>query len=145
MENKKAYSRALRLLAGKSYSESELKEKLSGYAAESETEEIIEECVKRGYLNDMALAEYLAEKYLKKTKGYLRIISVLERRKIRQDAVDGIKRDFDFEREFAEAEKFFLKNRKKKKISTLLFSLKTRGFSYRSINRIINMYRKTEE
>ena len=145
MENKRAYSRALRLLAGKSYSEEELKEKLSGYAVDFEIDGIIEECVKRGYLNDMALAEYLAEKYLKKTKGYLHILSVLERRKIRQDAIEGIKRDFDFEREFAEAEKFFLKNRKKKKISSLLFSLKTKGFSYRSISRIMNMHRKTEE
>lgn len=145
MENKKAYSRALRLLAGKSYSEGELKEKLSGYAVESEINGIIEECAKRGYLNDMALAEYLTDKYLKRTKGYLHILSVLEKRKIRQDAIEGIKRDFDFEREFAEAEKFFLKNRKKKKISTLLFSMKTRGFSYRSINRVINMYRKTEK
>ncbi|MBN1445640.1 MAG: RecX family transcriptional regulator [Candidatus Omnitrophica bacterium] len=145
MKNKKAYSRALRLLAGKSYSEEELKEKLSEYAAEPGIDGIIEECVKRGYLNDRALAEYLAEKYLKKTKGYLYILSVLERRKIRQDAIEEVKRDFDFEREFSEAEKFFLKNRKKKKLSSLLFSLKTKGFSYRSINRIMNMHRKTDE
>lgn len=129
----------------KSYSEEELKEKLSGYAVESEIDGIIEKCVQRGYLNDTALAEYLAEKYLKKTKGYLHILSVLERRKIRQDAIEAIKRDFDFEREFASAEKFFFKNRKKKKISSLLFSLKTKGFSYRSISRIMNMHRKTDE
>ncbi len=145
MENRKAHYRVLRLLAVKSYSEEELKEKLAGYAVESEIDGIIEECVKRGYLNDRTLAEYLTEKYLKKTKGYLHILSVLERRKIRQDAIERIKRDFDFDREFSEAEKFFLKNRKKKKFSSLIFSLKTKGFSYRSLNRIMNMHRKTEE
>lgn len=142
MENKKVYSRVLRILSRRSYSEEELREKLSDSASEEEISGILEECKRRKYLNDRALAEFLTEKYLKKGKGYFYISSILEKRKIPGGIIERIKEDFDFDREFGIAKDFFLKNRKKKKITSILFSLKSRGFSFPTINRLMNTYGK---
>ena len=141
MENKKAYSKTLRMLSRRGYSEGELREKLSNFASEAETNEIIEECKRFKYIDDKLLADLLVEKYLKKAKGYLYIFSILEKRKISCDVIAQIKEDFDLEREYTVAKDFFLKTRRrKKKESSVIFSLKSRGFSLPTINRIMHEY-----
>lgn len=130
------------MLSRRNYSEQELREKLSGYASAQEIDEILQVCRQKDYLNDSRLAEFLVEKYLKKAKGYLYISSILEKRGISRDVIDRIKQDLDYNLEFRVAEHFFLKNRKKKKLSSLLFSLKNRGFSFRTINKLIRTYGK---
>jgi len=145
VENKRAYSRALRLLSARAYSEEEIREKIADEASDSETEQIIFECRKKNYLNDESLAERLIEKHLLKSRGLHYILSILKKRKVRKDVIDSVKENFDFKREFLEAEKFFMKNRKKKKLSSLFFSLKTRGFSYPTLNRLMNIHRNPDE
>jgi SOS response regulatory protein OraA/RecX len=141
VKNKKAYSSALKMLSRRGYSEAELREKLSGFASEAETNEIVEECKRFKYLNDKLLADFLVEKYLKKSKGYYYIFSVLEKRKISCDLIAQMKEDFDLEREYSAAKNFFLETlKKKKKKSSIIFSLKSRGFSLPTINRIMHKY-----
>ncbi|MCX8082867.1 MAG: RecX family transcriptional regulator [bacterium] len=142
MKNKKLYQRAIKLLGRKNYSEAELREKIRGDAEEEEIEEVIEECKKQHYLDDSALADYLVDRYLEKRKGFWYIISALEKRKIREDIVKEIKDNFNFEVEYKKAEEFVRKNRKRKDISSILFSLKARGFSYPVISRIAKEYIK---
>lgn len=145
MKNKKLYSRALKLLGRKSYSEAELREKLRDGAEEEEVEEVIEECKRHHYLDDRALAEYLVDRYLKKTKGFWYIISALEKRKIGEDIIQEIKDNFDFEVEYRKAEEFVNKNKREKDISSLIFSLKSKGFSYPVVNRIVRKYLKGDD
>ncbi len=145
MKNKKAYSRTLRILARKGYSEEELREKIRDFASEEEADEILEECKRCRYIDEKALAEYLIEKQMNKTRGYYYISSLLEKRKIHRNIIECMKKNFDFDREFLIAKKFFLKKRKKVKTSSLIFSLKNRGFSFPTINRLMNTYgEKTE-
>ena len=145
MENKKAYSKALRMLSRRRYSERELRDKLSGFAAEEEIDEILQECGRRKYLDDSSLAEFLTGKHINNGKGYFYISSILNKRGIPGEIIERIRDNFDFNRELAVAEEFFLKNRKRKKLSSLLFSLKNRGFSPHTINRLMNKYVKRNE
>ncbi|MCM8830407.1 MAG: RecX family transcriptional regulator [Candidatus Omnitrophica bacterium] len=145
MENKKLYNKALKLLSRKSYSEAELREKISGEVEEEDIEEVIEECKKQHYLDDRALAEYLVDRNLKRTKGFWYIISALEKRKIKEEVIEDIKNNFNFEAEYKKAEEFVRKNRRKKDISSILFSLKSKGFSYPVINRIARKYLRVGE
>lgn len=130
------------MLSRRSYSEEELREKLARFAAAEEIGEVLESCRRRNYLNDRRLADFLADKYLEKGKGYFYISAILEKRGIPGGIIDNLKEDFDFKREFGIAEDFFLKNRKKKKLSSLLFSLKNRGFSFTTINKLMDKYGK---
>ena len=145
MENKKLYSKALKLLGRRGYSEAELREKIKGDAEEDEVDEVIQECKRHHYLDDRALAEELVDRYLKRTKGFWYIISVLEKRKIGEDIIQEIKDNFDFEVEYRKAEEFVNKNKRKKDISSLIFSLKSKGFSYSTINRIAFRYLKGDD
>lgn len=145
MKNKKLYSRALKLLGRKSYSEAELREKLSPDGEEKEIDEVIEECKRCHYLDDRELAEQILDKYLKKTKGFWYIISALEKRKIREEIIEEIKKNFRFDIEYRKAEEFVSKNRKKKGISSILFSLRSKGFSYPVLNKIAKKYLKEGE
>jgi len=140
VKNKKLYQKALKLLSKKGYSEAELREKIGGDAEEEEIDEVIEECKKQHYLDDRALAEYLVDRNLKRTKGFWYIISALEKRKIKEDIIEEIKDNFDFDVEYRKAEEFVRKNRKKKGISSIIFSLKSRGFSYPVVNRVAREY-----
>lgn len=144
MKNKKLYQRAVKLLARKVYSEAELRERIRDDAKEDEIEEVINKCKRYHYLDDRALADYLVEKYLERTKGFWYIISVLEKRKISEDIIEEIKENFNFEVEYKKAEEFVKKSRRKKGISSVIFSLKSKGFSYPVINRIIREYIKEE-
>ncbi len=126
------------MLYRRSYSVGELREKLVDIASPEEIDEILEECKRRKYVNDRVLAAFLSEKYLKKSKGFFYILAILEKRKIPDDIIKEVRENFDFNREFKIARDFFLKNRKRKKISYLIFSLKSRGFSYPTINRLMN-------
>ncbi|MCM8762196.1 MAG: RecX family transcriptional regulator [Candidatus Omnitrophica bacterium] len=145
MKNKKLYNRALKLLSRKGYSEAELREKISVDAKEDEVEEVIEECKKQRYLDDRTLAEYLVERNLKRTKGFWYIISTLEKRKIKEEVIEDVKNNFNFEDEYKKAEEFVRKNKRKKGISSILFSLKSKGFSYPVMNRIAGKYLKVGE
>ncbi|MCM8760135.1 MAG: recombination regulator RecX [Candidatus Omnitrophica bacterium] len=141
MENKKKlYSRALKLLSRKGYSEAELREKIGDEAEQEDVEEVIERCKKHHYLDDKLLADYLVDRYLKKGKGFWYIISTLEKRKIKEEVIEDVKNNFNFETEYKKAEEFVQRNRKKKGISSLIFSLKSKGFSYPVINRIARKY-----
>lgn len=145
MKNKELYSRALKLLGRKSYSEAELREKLLKYAGEKEVEEVIEECKKQHYLNERSLAEYLVKKNLQRNKGFWYIVSTLKKRKISEDIIREITENFDFDIEYKKAEEFVRKNRKKRGISSILFSLKAKGFSQPILNRIAGKYIKEGE
>jgi SOS response regulatory protein OraA/RecX len=142
VKNKRLYARALKLLGLKSRSEAELREKICGDAEEEEVDEVIEECKRHRYLDDRALAEYIVDSSLKKNKGYWYIVSALEKRNIREDIIEEVKDSFDFETEFKKAEEFVCKNREKKSISSLFFSLKSKGFSSPVLSRIKQRYLK---
>jgi SOS response regulatory protein OraA/RecX len=143
VKNKELYAKALKLLGQKVYSEAELREKLYRYAGNDEVDDVIQECKRRRYLDDKALAEYLVERNLQRGKGFWYIISVLEKRKIREDIIEEIKNSFDFETEYKKAEEVVCRSRKKKKdISSIIFSLKSKGFSYPVLNRIGQKYLK---
>ncbi len=133
------------MLSRRGYSEEELRERLRDFASEEEINEILRECKRKNYLNDKTLAELLADKYLKKGKGYFYIASILRKRGIPGDIIESFKENFDFENEFKTARKYFLENRKKKKLSTLVFSLKNSGFSFCTVHRLINNIREDNQ
>ncbi len=145
MENRRLYSRAVRLLSRRGYSEEELREKLEPFASAGEVDEVLQECKRSNYLNDARLAELIAEKQLEKGKGYFFITSTLEKKGIPGDVIESIGKNFDFDREYAIAKDFFLKNRRSRKLASLLFSLRNRGFSFKTINKLMSTYVKRTE
>ena len=141
MKNKELFSFALKLLSRKSYSEGEIREKLKEKAGEEEIETVIKKLKELKYINDGELAEKIVEDCFKRNKGFHYIINQLFRRKIPQEIIKKIEENFDYEREFKIGEEVFLRNRNKN-FSTILLNLKSKGFSYKTINRIGEKYGK---
>ena len=138
--SKKAYIRALRLLSKKSYSEKELKEKLSQFDKIA-VDGIIQRLKEDGFVDDKKLAEKIVEKSLERKKGLYYIIRALIRKKIPEEIIKQIKENFDFEREYKIAEELAEK-RKDKSVSSLFLFLKGKGFSPNTLNKIREKYGK---
>jgi len=138
--SKKVYIRALRLLSKKSYSEKEIKEKLSQYD-KNIIEGIIERLKEDGFVDDKNLADKIVEKFLERKKGLYYIIRELKRRKIPEEIINQIKENFDFEREYKIA-KELAERRKDKGRSGLFLFLKGKGFSSDTLNKIREKYGK---
>jgi len=141
VKNKELFSFALKLLSRRSYSEGEIREKLKEKAGEEEIETVIKKLKELKYMNDGELAEKIVEDCFKRNKGFHYIINQLFRRKIPQEIIKKIEENFDYEREFKIGEEVFLRNRNKN-FSTILLNLKSKGFSYKTINRIGEKYGK---
>jgi len=137
-KSKKAYIRALQLLSKKSYSENELKEKLSQY-----DKNVIDEIIKRlkedGLIDDKKLAEKIVEKSFERKKGLYYIIRKLKRKKIPEEIINQIKENFDFQREYKIA-KELVERRKNKSRSSLFLFLKGKGFSSDTFNKLREKY-----
>ena len=110
-------------------------------AGEEEIETVIKKLKELKYMNDGELAEKIVEDCFKRNKGFHYIINQLFRRKIPQEIIKKIEENFDYEREFKIGEEVFLRNRNKN-FSTILLNLKSKGFSYKTINRIGEKYGK---
>jgi len=136
--SKKAYIRALRLLSKKSYSEEELKEKLSQFD-KIVVDGIIKRLKEDGLVDDKNLAEKIVEKFLERKKGLYYIIRELKRRKIPEEIINQIKENFDFQREYKIAEEL-VEKRKDKGVSGLFLFLKGKGFSSDTLNKIREKY-----
>ena len=136
--SKKAYIRALRLLSKKSYSENELKEKLSQYD-KNVIDEIIKRLKKDGLIDDKKLAEKIVEKFFERKKGLYYIIRELKRKKIPEEIINQIKENFDFQREYKIA-KELVERRKDKSRSSLFLFLKGKGFSSSTFNKLREKY-----
>ena len=137
-KSKKAYIRALRLLSKKSYSENELKEKLSQYD-KNVIDEIIKRLKKDGLIDDKKLAEKIVEKFFERKKGLYYIIRKLKRKKIPEEIINQIKENFDFQREYKIA-KELVERRKDKSRSSLFLFLKGKGFSSSTFNKLREKY-----
>lgn len=137
-KSKKAYIRALRLLSKKSYSENELKEKLSQYD-KNVIDEIIKRLKKDGLIDDKKLAEKIVEKFFERKKGLYYIIRELKRKKIPEEIITQVKENFDFQREYKIA-KELVERRKNKKKSSLFLFLKGKGFSSSTFNKLREKY-----
>ena len=138
--SKKAYIRALRLLSKKSYSEKELKGKLSQFD-KIVVDEIIKRVKEDGLIDDKNLAEKIVEKFLERKKGLYYIIRELKRRKIPEEIINQIKENFDFQREYKIAEEL-VEKRKDRRESGLFLFLKGKGFSSDTLNKIREKYGK---
>ncbi len=137
-KSKKAYIRALQLLSKKSYSENELKEKLSQYD-KNVIDEIIKRLKKDGLIDDKKLAEKIVEKFFERKKGLYYIIRELKRKKIPEEIIKEIKENFDFQREYKIA-KELVERRKDKSRSSLFLFLKGKGFSSSTFNKLREKY-----
>ncbi len=137
-KSKKAYIRALQLLSKKSYSENELKEKLSQYD-KNVIDEIIKRLKKDGLIDDKKLAEKIVEKFFERKKGLYYIIRELKRKKIPEEIINQIKENFDFQREYKIA-KELVERRKDKSRSSLFLFLKGKGFSSSTFNKLREKY-----
>jgi len=140
VKNKRLYREALRIIGRRDFSEEEIREKLVSSFPPSEVEILIEDFRGKGYLNDLTMAERISERLLNRHKGYYYIFSELKRRKIREDVLADMDNSFDYEREFVKAREFFGKNLGKKKPSSVFFSLRGRGFSSGTMERVASHY-----
>jgi len=85
-----ALQAALKLLSHRAYSVQEIRDKLAakGYNPE-EISPVIEYLLQRGYLNDAALCEFLAAKYIREEKyGRLLIVQKLKQRGFTVDTIE---------------------------------------------------------
>lgn len=104
---REALSTALRLLAGRAYSEQELRAKLlkCGYAS-CDINCVVTELRERGYLDDDALCRFLLDKYRRAGKyGKQAIISKLRQRGLPAKIVEEAAVSFDYYEEWEYAAK----------------------------------------
>ncbi|HNS32067.1 MAG TPA: RecX family transcriptional regulator [bacterium] len=128
------------MLARKACSEEEIRERIHPCISSAEEEEILDELISKKYVDDRMLADSVVKRLINKGKGYHFIIESLNRRKIRENVVEDIKENFDFQKEFEAARKFFEVNIKKKKPSAVIMALKRRGFSYMTMEKIAGYF-----
>jgi len=142
VKNKTVVSYAIKLLSSKDYSEEELKEKLLKYHGKEKVENLLIKFKQKKLLNDRELAGNIVRNYFRRGKGIFYIESVLRRRKLSETIISSIKSAFDFQREYKIAEKYFLKHTGKKRFSSLIFSLKSKGFSFQTLGKLREKYGK---
>ena len=142
MKSKSAVSYAIKLLSRKDYSEEELKVKLLKYHEKEEVENLLIKFKQKRLIDDRKLAENVVGNCFRRGKGIFYIESVLRRRKLPETIISSIKSMFDFQREYKIAEKYFLRNTGKKKFSSLIFNLKGKGFSFRTLKELREKYGK---
>ena len=134
-DEKIPFSKALKLLSKKNYSENELREKLKLFDNEV-IDKVIEKLKEIGFIDDKKYALYIVEKCLEKKKGLYYIINTLRRKGIDEEIINKIKENFDFEKEYKTAQAL-IKKRKKKGKNNLFLYLRGRGFSSETINKLI--------
>lgn len=146
----KALNTALRILAGRDHSKSELNRKLKqrGFKAE-DIEKAVSECERLDYINDERTARLYINQMIRKGQGLNRIRHELKKKGLRgqriQDILAEIESDLD---EAQGAERILKKNIKrfereadpKKRRGKIYRFLLARGFSQDTIRQLIDMY-----
>ncbi|MCM8818108.1 MAG: RecX family transcriptional regulator [Candidatus Omnitrophica bacterium] len=130
-EEKEILKKILKLLRKRDYSEKEIIEKVPEI-----TPSILKEFKKRKLLDDDSLAKKIIEKLQDKGKGIYYILKELERRKIKEEVIEKIKKNYDFEKELEICKKVVSKLEGKNKNSIIL-SLKSKGFSEEIIEKVL--------
>jgi len=138
----KILSRAIKSLGKKDYSKRELKESLEKKFCKEEIEEAIKFLERKGLIDDKKLAQKIIDKYMERGKGYYYIERELKRRKIEEKVINEMMENFDFEKEFQNGEKYILKNMGKRDISSIFLTLKSRGYSEKTMERVGERYGK---
>lgn len=138
---KTAWQLALRILARRSYSEQEMRQKLAakGYTA-TVIDQVAVSLLERGYLNDLVLCRLVFEQYYRSGKYGLRnIVIKLKQRGLSDQVISEIIETYDSALEWQRALIIVRKRFKvpevmdKRRIGQLLTR---RGFSFDTINRV---------
>ncbi|HOK55922.1 MAG TPA: RecX family transcriptional regulator [bacterium] len=132
MKNEELIKKILKLLSKKDYSEEEIREKIP-----SITPSILKELKKKNLIDDYSLSLKIIENLQNKGKGYHYIFKELERRKIKDQIIEKLKKEYDFEKE-VEICKKVVSRMEGKSISSIILNLKSRGFSEEIIEKVIN-------
>lgn len=139
MKNNSVYEKILKLLSKKDYSEEELKEKFPDLPSS-----IINKLRQEKLIDDEKLAGRIVEYLQRKGKGYYYILRELERRKIKNQVIEDIKKNYDFEKEIERCGEVFQKLKDKKKKSIIL-NLKARGFPDEIIEKVMENFFEKEK
>ncbi|MEN6567927.1 MAG: regulatory protein RecX [Veillonellales bacterium] len=140
-----AWSLSLRILARRSYSEQEMRTKLTakGYSADV-TDSVIKGLLEHGYLNDSVLCRMIFEQYCRSGKYGLRnIVGKLKQRGLSTQVISDITGAYDSATEWQRALILVKKRFKvpeavdKRKIGQLLMQ---RGFSFDTINKVFEEF-----
>lgn len=123
----------LKLLSKKDYSEKEIKEKIP-----SLTPHILKKLKDNKLIDDFSLSQKIIEKLQNKGKGFHYIFKELERRKIKEQIIEKLKKEYDFEKEFETCKKI-VEKLKGKSINSIIMNLKSRGFCEDIIEKVINL------
>ncbi|MCS7180666.1 MAG: RecX family transcriptional regulator, partial [bacterium] len=95
MKNEELKRKILRLLSKKDYSEKEIIEKFPTI-----TPSILKKLKRQKFIDDFSLSQRIIEKLQNKGKGYYYILQELERRKIKKEIIEKLKKEYDFKKEF---------------------------------------------
>lgn len=138
MKNSSTYQKILKLLSKKDYSEAELKEKFPDLPIF-----ILNKLKEEKLIDDHKLAKRIIENLQKKGKGYYYILRELERRKVKNEVIENLKKNYNFQEELERCKEIFekLKNKNEKSI---FLNLKGRGFPDEIIEKIMEIHYKME-
>ena len=145
MKNKRLFGEVFKALSKRALSEEEIRERIGGRFPDDECDEIISGLKNKRYIDDERLARDMAEKFAGKGKGYHYITRYLHLRKIRNEIIEDIQKNFDYQREFESARYLLDLKAKRKKPSALAALLKGRGFSSLTMERIAEIFERSAE
>ncbi|MCM8766488.1 MAG: RecX family transcriptional regulator [Candidatus Omnitrophica bacterium] len=131
MKNKEIFEKVLKLISKKDYSEKEIIDKFPQI-----TPTVLEKLKKERLIDDFSLCQKIVDKLKNKGKGYYYIVRELERRKIKEEIIEDFKKKYDFEEEFERC-KEILKKLKSRDKNTILLNLKSKGYSEKTIERLL--------